>query len=141
MGRLASKPCCRQRMEEDACHLSLKGISYKLPFPFMLHRSGLSYASTPAQRELGIVLFFFFFCLYHAAYGILVPLPGIKPVPSVLESRFLTSGPPEKFQLLGLLRGVGDTGSLISTSCHECSSHFPLFFSPPGLLFHCCTCL
>ena len=58
---MASKPCCRQRMEEDACHLSLKGISYNLPFPFMFYRSGLSYASTPAQRELGIVLFFFFF--------------------------------------------------------------------------------
>ena len=139
MERLASKPCCRQRMEEDACHLSLKGISCKLPFPFMLHRSGLSYASTPAQRELGIVLFFFF-CPYHAAYGILVPLPGIKPVPSVLESRFLTSGPPEKFQRLGLSRGVGDTGSLISTTV-VMNVHHIFLFSPPGLLFHCRTCL
>ena len=112
-------------------------------FPFHSCCTGQGLAMRPHQLKENWELYssFFFFCLYHAAYGILVPLPGIKPVPSVLESRFLTSGPPEKFQLLGLLRGVGDTGSLISTSCHECSSHFPLFFSPPGLLFHCCTCL
>ena len=58
-------------MEEDACHLSLEGISYNLPFPFMSHSSGLSYASTPAQRELGTVLFFFFFpAIPHGIWGL-----------------------------------------------------------------------
>ena len=31
-----------------------------------------------------------------AAYGILVPQPGTKPMSSILESRFLTTGLPGK---------------------------------------------
>ena len=46
--------------------------------------------------------FFFFFASLHcwlscpAAGGILVPWPGIKPTCSVLEDKFLTTGPPGK---------------------------------------------
>ena len=34
-------------------------------------------------------LFFFFFCLHHAACGILVPRPEIEPEPPELEARSL----------------------------------------------------
>ena len=35
------------------------------------------------------IFFFKFFCLYHAACRILVPQPGIKPVPHALEVQSL----------------------------------------------------
>ena len=42
------------------------------------------------------VSFFFFFWPYRAAYGIFVPHPGIEPVPSALQHKVLTTGPPRK---------------------------------------------
>ena len=41
-------------------------------------------------------IFFFFFLLQTAAYGILVPHLGIEPAYPALQGRFLTTGPPEK---------------------------------------------
>ena len=32
----------------------------------------------------------------HVTYGILGPLPEVKPAPSALEGEVLTTGPPEK---------------------------------------------
>ena len=45
-------------------------------------------------------LFFccFFFWLHHAAHKILVPQPGIKPSPPVMEAWVLTTGWTRKFQ-------------------------------------------
>ena len=39
------------------------------------------------------------------ACGILVPQPGIEPVSLVLQGRFLTTGPPGKFQIRGFKTG------------------------------------
>ena len=39
-------------------------------------------------------LFFGFFC--HAAYGMLVPRPGIEPMPPAMEAGVLTTGLPGK---------------------------------------------
>ena len=45
-------------------------------------------------------LFFccFFFWLHHVAHKILVPQPGIKPSPPVMEAWVLTTGWTRKFQ-------------------------------------------
>ena len=40
--------------------------------------------------------FFFMFCPHGTAWEILVPRPGIKPVPQALEVQSLTTGPPGK---------------------------------------------
>ena len=43
------------------------------------------------------IFIYLFFWLYRAAYGILVPRPGIKPVPPLQwKRRVLTAGPPGK---------------------------------------------
>ena len=41
-------------------------------------------------------LFFHFMCFGHKAWGILAPQPGIKPAPSALEDKVLTTGLPER---------------------------------------------
>ena len=38
-----------------------------------------------------------FWVFGQKACGILVPWPGVKPVPSTLESKVLNTGPPGKF--------------------------------------------
>ena len=45
------------------------------------------------------VIYIYFFCLFvfwlhRTACGILVPGPGIEPMPHALEGRALTTGPP-----------------------------------------------
>ena len=45
-----------------------------------------------------------------AAYGILVPQPGIEPASSALEGRFLTTGPPENLRPQGIFIGVRSPG-------------------------------
>ena len=47
-----------------------------------------------------LIFFFFFFWLCGMTFGILVPLPGIKPVPPAVEVQTLTTGPPGKCPLL-----------------------------------------
>ena len=42
------------------------------------------------------------------AHGILVPRPGVEPVPPVLAGRFLTTGPPGKFQWCSLNKNNDD---------------------------------
>ena len=42
----------------------------------------------PFRTQVFFFFFFFlFFWLHHAAYGILVPHPGIEPVPPAVEAR------------------------------------------------------
>ena len=48
------------------------------------------------SQILDLILFYCFW-LCPAASGILVPWPGIKPVPPAAEHVFLTTGPPGKF--------------------------------------------
>ena len=38
---------------------------------------------------IAIYLYNFIFCLHWAAFGILVPWPGIRPVPPAVEARIL----------------------------------------------------
>ena len=43
----------------------------------------------PLQILVLLNLFIYLFWLYHAAYGILVPWPGIEPVTSAVEAQSL----------------------------------------------------
>ena len=56
--------------------------------------SSCSLGSVVAARELSCPI----------ACEISLPQPGIKPTSSILEGRFLTTGPPEKFWTLGIIQ-------------------------------------
>ena len=64
----------------------------------LLHHSSLSQGiPSRGSRVSGLSCF--------EACGILVPQPGIEPVSPALPGRFLTTGPPGKSPVKGLLRG------------------------------------
>ena len=55
-------------------------------------------------------LFFFFSCFWpHVVCRILVPRPGIEPVPLAVEAGVLTSGPPGESQVLPYLLLIFDS--------------------------------
>ena len=45
-------------------------------------------------------------------HGIFAPRPGIKPVSPALESRYITTGPPEESPKVGLLTDIGNLPSV-----------------------------
>ena len=76
-----------------------------LLFPFFLILLYCFYPVTWGQSNFffklcRMLIFYLFFCLFiyfgFVACGILVPPPGIEPMPSVLEGKFLAMGPPGK---------------------------------------------
>ena len=71
--------------------------------------------------------FFFFLLLYHTACGILVPQPGIKPVPRAVEARSLnhwTAGEvPEQTLSASTPHVVLSTHTLICTACIRSGTH------------------
>ena len=73
-----------------------------------------------------VFMFWSFVVVVHKACGILAPLPGIKPgVPSALERKVLTTGPPGKSLRCGsdlaferVYIGSGSNGLFLDrTSC------------------------
>ena len=74
---------------------------------------------------------------HPAAYGILIPWPGIEPMSPALEGRFLTTGPPGNFLNLdswprtsdALLILPGSHTSLIHSLSHHSKWLFHAFFS------------
>ena len=79
-------------------------------FPHIGHYRALSRFPCAIQKVLVSSLFYYYllciFWPYLETCGILVPCPQSEPVPSSLESRVLTTGPPGKFQLSILYRVV-----------------------------------
>ena len=70
------------------------------------------------KTELVLLIFFFSFWPYPAAYGILVPQSGIEPKPSTVEHKVLTTGPQ------GCLKECIWKGAL-DLALHCLSSHKP----------------
>ena len=62
-----------------------------------------------------ITIFYFVFWLFgHKAYGIFAPKPGVEPAPPAVESEVLTTGPPGRAPLNGILPvTLGDCGPLV----------------------------
>ena len=69
-------------------------VSKSLPIKFEF-----SLGTYPLQRleiDFGIFCLFCFLRPHPVAFGILVPQPGIKPMPLLWECGVLTTGPPGK---------------------------------------------
>ena len=63
-----------------------------------------------------VLIFFFFWFFGPEACGILVPSPGIEPVPSALEGEVLSTGPSGKSPVVFILTASITVGEMEETN-------------------------